>query len=150
MHIYFENILVPLLVLLPNILYLILSPNDEIKPVRNVAVFEVMERVGQLAVFTLPLFLALIFNRFAFVGAALSLLSYYIVWTRYFLYRKAKYLFSPIAKIPIPLAIFPICYLLFCSLMFGSTFFYLSLMLFSVGHLLITYKSSRLYQNPKI
>ena len=74
----------------------------------------------------------------------LALLVYYAGWTRYFLRgRSHALLFEPFLRLPIPLAISPIVYLLAASMLLGSWCLALATVILGFGHLWISYQDSK-------
>jgi hypothetical protein len=149
MKIWFENIWIPGLVLLPNFMLLIKIP----KYIPNVTekepiIFVLLEKTGQIGFFILPLFYQWkIDKRLNVVLLILMfgcLLVYYFCWIR-FLIRDYdyKYLFIPLTKIPIPMAIFPVLYLFFASCILYSDLLIATMIVFAIGHFRISWLKYR-------
>ncbi|RNB90400.1 hypothetical protein EDM56_07760 [Brevibacillus fluminis] len=110
------------LILLPNLLLLVFPPTNIPKrlgpPSRAELFLNIMEKSGQISVFTIPLFLQIhldsLENRFSLFFMAVALLLYYTCWLRFFLAgRDYSLLYKPFWNIPLPLAISPVVYFLF-------------------------------------
>lgn len=105
----------------PNLLLLTATPQG-LPPKRRVARgglyhrMEIVERIGQIATFAVPLFgfklvLSGWLNWAMFAAMAASLVFYYSAWVR-FVRSGSRYreLFAPMLGVPIPMALAPIAY----------------------------------------
>lgn len=148
---YLENIVFSLLVILPNLLFVIFPPVD-VKEYEgeNKNWVEIVEKVGQVGIFVLPLFYQLnkeLLNSYIIILLIIFIILYYIGWLRFFIWgRFYKLLFSPMFKIPIPLAISPILYFLMVAYVLQSWVLFAFVVLFSIGHIPISYNH---YMNSK-
>ena len=145
--------LVPILVLLPNLLWMLLPPRGQPKgstgsTPRLHRLMEILEWVGRIATLVIPFFYRVevqsIRQVIALAVMALALLFYYAGWTRYFVRgRSYGLLFEPFLGIPIPLAISPIVYFLAASVLFGSWYLALATAILAIGHLSISFWESK-------
>ncbi len=135
-----KGILIPLLVLLPNLLFAFIGPQHMPKNLLSTPlIFTVLERIGQVACFTMPILfgkkIAEQQGNFLPILMAICLLVYYLCWIRYFAGgREFALLFKPLGYIPIPMALFPILYFLLLGLWLKSYLFVTPALLFAVGH----------------
>lgn len=138
---HYINLLIPLVVLLPNLVYVFMKPKDESVRISFSPILTLAESIGQIGLCILPLFFVLHFNRVLGGLMALALALYYAGWLRYFLSRHTnKTLYKPLLGLPIPLAILPLLYFLAAALMFNVWPLYLCAVLFGIDHLSISYK----------
>lgn len=142
MKLYLINILVPLLAILPSIIYALFPHKQPAAHVKINAFIAAFEKIGQVAVCVLPLFFPFHFNPILAIGMAIALLFYYIAWARYFVTRKSSFLYQPLLYVPLPLAVFPIIYFFFGALSFNTPIMYMGWALLAIGHLGVTYKNS--------
>jgi hypothetical protein len=141
MDLHIEGFIIPLLVLLPNLMFIFFPPRnapDSLAP--NPLIFTILERAGQITCFMMPI----LFGRklagqslgpFA-VLMAVCLLIYYVCWVRF--YRSARefaVLFTPWLGIPIPMAVFPAIYFMLLGCWLESWLFVIPAFLFATGHL---------------
>jgi len=145
--------LVSVLVLLPNVLWMLLPPRGE--PEGNPGptprlhrLLEILEWVGRIATLVIPFFYRIEVQSTAQVIAVvvmvLALLFYYAGWARYFVQgRSHALMFEPFLGVPIPLAISPIACFLAASVLFGSWYLALATVIFAIGHLSISFWESK-------
>ena len=144
MHLYPANLLITITVLVPNLLFLILPPKNAEKygkPLDSL-LFTIVERVGQVGSFVLPLFFPLSFSgglvTIAWIVMGLALAFYYAGWARYILRgRDYALLFKPTMAIPVPMAISPVIFML-ASVVLGSICQALAAAILGVGHITIS------------
>ncbi|WP_238653398.1 hypothetical protein [Paenibacillus piscarius] len=149
MGLHLLGFIIPILVLLPNLIFIFFQPRDTPKSLTSPPlVFTLLERAGQAACFTLPI----VFGRLiaaqppglAAIGMALCLLIYYGCWGRY--YRNGRVfavLFKPWLGIPVPMAVFPALYFLLLAVWVQSWLFVVPACLFTAGHLANSWKIYR-------
>jgi hypothetical protein len=151
--IYFLSMIIPLALLIPNLLFLKLKPTDVSEKLdtymQHQKMLIVFERIGQMGIFIIPIFYRIdirpTLNRISLFPMVFSLLVYYVCWIRYFIKeRDCALLFKPLWGIPIPMAVFPIVYMLFAAQILGSILLLLATLLLAIGHLPISYHA---YQN---
>jgi hypothetical protein len=143
---YSYNVLIPLLILLPNLLFVLLPALDIPLAEKEAAVWLYFERIGQAGVFILPLFhlahLDTVLKQAAFAVMILSLTVYYFCWWRFFRgKRQYTWLFQPLGIIPIPMAVMPLLYFLTSAIVMDSLSIFLAGVCLGVGHLPISYRS---------
>lgn len=149
--------LVSILLLLPNLLWMLFPPHDQSKgeggPVGGLyRLMEILEWVGRIAALMIPFFYQVEAGNtrqlVALAVMALALLFYYAGWVRYFVRdRNYALLFEPFLGMPLPLAISPIVYYLAASALFGSWYLALATTVLAVGHLWISFHESREVQD---
>jgi hypothetical protein len=137
-----KGCVVVVLVLLPNVLYLTLPRNNVPADLRETHVLvTILEQVFRIAYFVI----AILFTRDARVSrlspflflAGFFLLAYYALWIRYFAGgADFRSLFDTVLWIPLPMAVFPILFLLFSALWLRSVPLVAASVLFAVPHLL--------------
>jgi hypothetical protein len=151
--IYFLSIIIPLALLIPNLLFLKFKPTEVSQKsathMQHQKMLTVFERIGQMGIFMIPIFYRIdlrpTLNRISLFPMIFSLLVYYGCWIRYFLKERSfAHLFKPLWGIPIPMAVFPIIYMLFASKILGSILLLAATLLLSIGHIPISYNE---YQN---
>ena len=107
-----------------------------------------LEGVGRIGVFSVPLFLSLSVSTpaddLALCVAVAALAFYYLVWARYFLQgRTAALLYRQIAGIPVPLAVSPVVFLLACSVLTRSLLLAFVTVAFGSAHIFLSVLRSR-------
>lgn len=139
--------LVTVLLLLPNALFLIFKPVDALpedaEKGKTMQLMENLERVGQAGSFSLPFFydfqFATTVGKIALACMALSLSLYYLCWGRYFLRgRRFIWLYKPLWGIALPMALFPLFFLLAASAALRSIPLAAATAVLAVGHLSVS------------
>lgn len=131
---------VPLLILLPNLLFFRFEPqNMPDKTTRN-RFFTGAEFIGRMGVIMVPLFYTLHlqngFEVLALIVMLFSLGIYYYGWVRYFRNgRPYRLLFTPLMGIPVPLALSPVLYFLSASVLLHSGYLLLFSFILGAGHI---------------
>lgn len=143
------GLLVAALVLLPNLLFVKLPPKNVPEKPRNGGIFiGILEHGGRILTIGLLILTtkngpANFLSLWLFFMAA-CLIAYYILWVRYVIsgmdYRR---LFDTVCFIPLPMAVFPILYLLLAAFWFNSFPLIASVMIFAGGHLINSYITFR-------
>ena len=139
------NLLIPLLVLLPNLLFVLLPPLDMPSLEEEATIWLILERMGQTGVFLLPVFhmvhLDMVMKQAAFALMIMSLTVYYFGWWRFFRNkRQYAWLFQPLGIIPIPMAVMPLIYFLASAILMESLSMFLAVVCLGLGHLPISYR----------
>lgn len=136
------NLILVGLILLPNLIFLVVPPQhipDQSSRSSGWLIVSILERVGQISCFALPLFWKFdlkFANKAILVLMAIALLIYYIGWSRYLLGDHSfKLLFSPMWKLPIPLAIAPVVYFLCIGILQNSWPVIIASIVFAAGHI---------------
>lgn len=145
--------LIPVLVLLPNLLWLLFPPGDapaaeHVPKSLLVQLMEVLEWLGRLGCLVIPVFYRVEMQTAAQVGAlavtAAALLFYYAGWARYFLNgRKYRLLFEPFLGVPLPLATGPIVLFFAAAVLLESWPMAASALVLAVGHVYLSWQSAR-------
>lgn len=145
--------LVPILILLPNLLWMFFPPRGQPRPGTGPTpwlhkLMTILEWLGRIATLVIPFFYRLEMQTtrhiVALVVMVLALLFYYAGWARYFAQgRTYDLLFKSFLGIPIPLAISPIVCFLAASVLFGSWYLALATLILAVGHLTISFWESQ-------
>ena len=150
MHLYPSSLLITAAVLLPNLLLLAMPPLNVEKYGKSAdsLALTIVERAGQVSCFILPLFFPLSFAGSIVIGAwvvmGVTLGFYYAGWVRFFVQgRDYALLFKPMLGLPVPMAISPVIYFLFASLVLGSVFQTIAAAVLGVGHITISIHESR-------
>lgn len=132
-----------ILVLLPDLAWMIFPGASEPKPNKVPAFLPVLEYVSRIAMLLLPFFYTPVFNQ-AFIapvviGSVLALVVYYAAWIRYFARgRAASLMRAPLWGIPLPLAVAPVAFFLFGSLLIQSGLVFLAAVIFGFAHIWIS------------
>lgn len=141
MGLHLKGFILPLLILLPNLLLLFFAArNIPQQPSSPPFIFTVLERIGQVTCFTLPILFG---TRIAeqpvnFVTWVMlfCLIIYYLCWIRFFWDdREFSILFKPLAFIPVPMALCPILYFILLAVWLHSYLFAVPAIVFAIGHL---------------
>jgi hypothetical protein len=144
--------LIPLAVLLPNLVFLFKRPTavPAAPGPRNALyrVMQVLERLGQAAAFVIPFFYALEApdtQRAIGLGVmAVALLLYYAGWLRYLRQGQAyRLLYSPLAGIPLPMAVCPVVYFLAAGAYLHSVYLLTAAVVLGVGHIYVSFWEGR-------
>ena len=139
--------LVTVLLLLPNALFLIFKPVDalpeEADKGKTMQLMENLERVGQAGSFSLSFFydfqFATTVGKIALVCMAVALGFYYLCWARFFLRgRRFWWLYAPLWGIALPMAVFPVLFLLAASAALSSIPLAAATAVLAVGHLSVS------------
>jgi hypothetical protein len=139
-----SGVLVPLLLMLPNFLWMVFSgPNNLDGSDQEPLWLSIFDNIGRLAVLLLPAFFVLNLDRRfatpALILMGICLLLYYSAWARYFAGGCAGGLFkTPLLGVPLPMAVFPILYLLLSSYLMGSWWMFGAVVFFGVTHLWVS------------
>ena len=138
------NLILVALILFPNLLCVVFPPSSI--PIQSPKsgwwnLVTALEWIGRLAVFTLPLFWEMKIDtrgkEIILASMALCVLVYYTCWVRYMIGgREFKLLFEPLFFIPVPMAVFPVLYLILAALLLNSWTISLAAVIFAVGHIL--------------
>ncbi len=136
------SLIIPFLILLPNLMFFRFQPRngpnqgeEKGNPILSAA-----EGVGRIGVFIIPIFSSIhIENSYeviSLIGMFLSLSLYYLGWIRYFRRgREFSLLFAPMIGIPVPLAINPVLYFLFASVVLHSAYLLICGVILAIGHI---------------
>lgn len=153
---HFISIIIPTAVLLPNLFFFVLPPNNLPGNMedKESLLFKMSEGIGRLGVFILPILSSIHHEEYyevlSVIGMSIFLLLYYSGWIRYFRRgRDYKLLFLPMIGIPVPLAIIPILYFICASVVLHSPLLFLSSLLFAIGHIPISLKTYQRINNNK-
>jgi hypothetical protein len=150
MHLHPASLLLTAAVLLPNLLLLPLPPRHAEKygRSRDPLALTIIERMGQVSCFILPVFFPLSFagawTLAGWILMAASLGFYYAGWARFLAGdRDYALLFAPMLGLPVPMAISPVIYFLSASLVLGSVYQAIGEALLGVGHIAISIHERR-------
>jgi hypothetical protein len=135
--------LIPVLLMLPNIIWMLVPKTDTTRQVPEPLSLVVAENAGRLAVLVLPFFYTLEMNRkfslpiLFLTGLALAI--YYVAWLRYFTAgRSVALLRTPLLGLPLPLAVAPVVFLILSSFLMGSWLMLAAAIVFGVAHIWIS------------
>ncbi|MEK5491431.1 hypothetical protein MKZ24_12180 [Paenibacillus sp. FSL R7-0297] len=146
MGLHIKGFIIPLLVLLPNLIFIFFPPRNAPDSLASPPlIFTILERAGQITCFMMPIVLG---RKLAEQPLGLSaglmavcLLIYYICWARfYWNEREFTVLFTPWLGIPIPMAVFPAIYFMLLGFWLESWLLLIPAFLFAVGHLVNSWK----------
>ena len=138
-----SGILIPLLVMLPNVVWMLVPKADAATPPPEPLLLTILENLGRFATLILPFFFSLDmhkkFSTPVMIGMGLAMAVYYACWIRYFTGgRTAALLGAPFLGIPIPMAVAPIAFLILSSYLMGSWWMFGASLLFGVAHIWIS------------
>ena len=141
MGLHIKGFIIPLLVLLPNLIFIFFPPRNVPHSLGSTPlIFTILERAGQITCFMMPI----LFGRKlaeqpvgpAAVLMAVCLIVYYFCWIRFYLSgREFAVLFVPLLGIPVPMALFPAIYFLILGFSLPSWLFLIPALVFTIGHL---------------
>ncbi|MEK5449868.1 hypothetical protein [Paenibacillus sp. FSL R7-0331] len=152
MGLHFIGFILPLLILLPNLLFIFFAPRN-VPPSLTAppVIFNALERAGQIACFTLPILFGqkIAVQPVSSLGwlMLICLIFYYMCWLRY--YRSGRtfsMLFKPLGPLSLPMAMFPVLYFSLLAVWIDSLLFAAAAVVFAIGHLAVswnTYKQIR-------
>lgn len=135
--------LIPLLVMLPNIVWMILPKPAAVQQTAEPLALTIVENIGRIAILVVPFFYALDWKKPlsvpVLIAMGLALALYYAAWIRYFSGGMTAELFrAPLLGIPLPLALAPVAFLLLSSYLMGSWIMFGSALLFGVAHIWVS------------
>jgi hypothetical protein len=133
------SLIIPLLILLPNLLFFRLPPQNMPSGTNSSKVLSAAEGIGRAGTMAGPLFYAMQFHGgyevASLIVMVVCLTAYYAGWTRYFTgKREYRLLFTPLSGIPVPMAVGPALYLLLSSIILHSVSMALFGVVFAVSH----------------
>jgi hypothetical protein len=152
--------IVTVLLLLPNAFFLVLSPQN-IPPETDgnrqfkVQVLETVEKLGQVGCFVLPFFYSFYTQTafdLIFLGLFCLLMGfYYAGWVRYILQgRLFRSLYTPMAGIPLPMAVAPVLAILAAAVNFHAWPLALAALILGAGHIPVSWLEWQRCQNAGI
>ncbi len=138
-----SGIVVPILVLLPNLIFIFLPPLSPANKASVPVALGIAENLSRAAVLIIPVFSSLTFSRRyakpVLLLALLALALYYAAWTRYFTGgRSYELLGAPLSGVPLPLAVFPVIFLLASSYLLSSLPMMVAAALFGIFHIWVS------------
>lgn len=145
-----SSFIIPVLVMLPSVSFMFLSPRNVPAPdgSRVHPVLSAVETAGRVGTIVLPLFYPVCLNHgyeaAALAGMAVCLLLYYAVWMVY--YRRGRdfaRLFAPLWGIPVPLAVFPSVYFLLASFLLHAVPLLAAGLIFGAAHIAVSLQTYR-------
>ncbi len=135
--------LVPILLMLPNILWMILPGEKAQQEAKAPLWLTVLENTGRMVILVLPFFYHLDLSRmYGFMVLAvmgLALAVYYLAWGRYFLRGCTLDLMgAPLLGIPLPLVVAPVVFLLLSAYLMGSWWMFGASVIFGIAHIRVS------------
>jgi hypothetical protein len=135
--------LIPVLLMLPNIVWMLLPKMDMGKHVAEPLFLTIVENIGRFAALILPFFFSLdLHKKFSvpiLIGMGLALAVYYVSWMRYFVgERSADLLSAPLLGLPLPMAVAPIVFLVLSSYLMGSWLTLGASIVFGIAHVWVS------------
>ncbi len=135
--------LIPLVIMLPNVVWMILPKAEASKQVPEPLILTILENAGRFGTLILPFFFSLDMHKKlslpVAIGMGLALAVYYACWIRYFTGgRTTTLLGAPFLGIPIPMAIAPIAFLVLSSYLMSSWWMFGASLLFGVAHIWVS------------
>lgn len=145
----YMGLIVVCVILLPNLLFMAFPPKNVPEGLKDENILlTVMERAGQVGFIIIPIisyryFSGIDFNIFPGI-MIFSAIMYYGLWIRYFVRgREFCLLFKPLGFIPVPMAVFPIIYMIFAAIWLQHMWMGAAAVVFAVGHYFNSRKSYR-------
>ena len=140
-----KGLLITALVLFPNVLFVLLPKQNFPSNLRDGGLFiNILEHGSRIIYFLLIIFMTKNnivshLSPFPFMMIA-CLIVYYILWIRYFTNgMDFRLLLDTVLSVPLPMAVFPILFLLFSALWLHSVPLTITSVLFAIGHLINSY-----------
>lgn len=135
--------LIPLLIMLPNVIWMLAPKGDGSEPVAEPLWLTIMENIGRFATLIVPFFYSLDahkkFSLPVMIAMGLALAGYYGGWIRYFVGGRAPALLgASLLGIPLPMAVLPIAFFILSSYLMGSWWMFGAALLFGVAHIWIS------------
>ncbi|WP_435921373.1 hypothetical protein [Paenibacillus sp. DYY-L-2] len=147
---YYTNFWIPLVIFWPSLLFIKWPPKDNPRALQEKSgiVVTAAEGIGRLGVMIIPFFYEIRTLEYdqilSLTAMAVLLIFYYYGWFRYLKNdRKLGVLFSPQWGIPVPMAVSPVLYFGFASLLLHSWTLLLSSLIFGAGHILASLNTYR-------
>ncbi len=145
-----SNFIIPVLVMLPSVSFMFLSPRNVPAPdgKRVHPVLTAAEAAGRVGTVALPLFypahMEHWYDAVALGGMAVCLLLYYAVWMVYYQRgRDFARLFAPLWGIPVPLAVFPSIYFLLAAVLLHAVPLLVAGLIFGAAHIAVSLQTYR-------
>jgi hypothetical protein len=145
MGISWKGILITALVLFPNVFFMLLPKQNMPSNLSDGGLLtNILEHGSRIVYFILIITMTKnstvrYLSLFLFLMIA-SLIIYYILWIRYFANgMDFRLLFDTVLHVPLPMAVFPILFLLFSALWLNSIPLTITAVLFGIGHILNSY-----------
>lgn len=136
-----KAMVVIVLAMIPNVIYFILPPTDIPQSFgKRIKIIESIESLSRIDSFILLLFMAknpnASFKNPWVVGMLIFLLLYFVLWGRYF-FGGGSYslLGKSFLGIPMPMAIFPVCYFICAALWLDCLPAVIALVVFLIFHI---------------
>ncbi len=135
--------IITLLLLLPNLFWFMFKKNDNPANQAISKILEISEHVLRMLVFLIPFFYDIQLSstlQMLAAGIALFALSlYYFCWLRYYFNKlENEYLHKKLWFMPLPMAVFPLIYLLFASIVIESAILGVLSILFGIIHIYVS------------
>jgi len=134
------SLFIPLMILLPNLLFFIYPPRNMSGQPSSSMIFSAAEGIGRIGVMIIPIFYKVHVEQgyeiISLIIMILSLLLYYGGWCRYYWGRREyRLLFQSFLGIPVPLAIGPVIYFFAASVVLHSASLFIISCVFAAGHI---------------
>ena len=139
-----QNLWIAAVLLLPNLLLVFFPavnvPAENGRP-NGWNIVILLERIGQTAVFLLPLFIRMDMSgshkKYVLAFMIFTAVLYYICWGRFFFQgRLFSLMYKSLWFIPIPMALLPVLYFAAAAFLMDSWLYGLATVVFAAGHLL--------------
>ncbi len=135
--------LIPILIMLPNILWILLPQSAKSDKGPVPLALNIAENIGRAAILIIPFFYSLSFDkRFSIPALAivcLALAFYYAAWARYFAGgRTAALMGASLAGLPLPLAVSPAILLTASAYLLGSWPMLAAAVWFGIAHIWVS------------
>lgn len=135
--------LVPLVLMLPNVVWALAPGPAAVEPPDVSWLLSLLEHVGRVGVLVVPFFHRLELDkrraRWALGGMMPALVGYYACWLRYFALGRSPELFTaPFLGVPLPMAVFPVVFLLLSSYLMSSRLMLIASIVFGVAHVWVS------------
>lgn len=144
------GLLVSLVILAPNLLLLPFPPREGLPGVRVPGVLTVLERAGQALCLVVPAITATGPAVWGWtVVVAAGALGYLGLWVRYLVTgRRVRALYSPVAGVPVPLAILPVVVFLATAAWLSNPWIAVAAVVLAAGHIPASLRIARTLGKP--
>lgn len=138
-----SGFVIPLLLMFPNIIWMLLPKETTGEQRTAPMALEIVENISRIAALLIPFFYSLNFTgkySLPVVAAmAIAIVIYYACWIRYFTGgRRQALLAKPFWGIPLPMAVFPIAFLILSSYLLSSWSMFGASLLFGIAHIWVS------------
>jgi len=140
-----RGMIILIILMLPNILFAVLPVKGVPHKTEDAGAFlNFLEQSMRIAYFAVLIFGTnnnkINSQKLVMIGMIVCIVIYYLLWLRYFINgRENILLFKKILGIPVPMAVFPVLFLILAGFWLNSIWLIVIGILFGIGHVLNSY-----------